>query len=174
MQELGQQVKATQQEMTVRAENVARRMLWGQDHVEIQRELGITKRQFEHITIRDEFKDLLTKLGKDTYSELDERYREKLGDAQELAKRTTYESMEKLIVLMRASEPRLQRDCANDIIEYGGMIRKEVKAAAPNITQLQINLISAALKEDDERSGNGNSGKLDNGGSLTITTTRAQ
>ena len=153
-------VKSSAQEMALRAENIARRQLWGQPHIDIIRELGLTARQFEWTTKQSFYEKILATLQKELYGELDTRFRDKMGDAQELAKRTSYESMAKLVDLMRAgSSQTLQRECANDIIKHSDVIKVRQQMAPPAINAKQLTLISIALKEDASSDSNGNAGK---------------
>lgn len=152
-------VKSSAQEMALRAENIARRQLWGQAHIDIIRELGLTARQFEWTTKQSFYSKIMASLQKELYGELDTRFRDKMGDAQELAKRTSYESMEKLIDLMRSGASQtLQREAANDLIKYSDVIKVRQQSAPTTISAKQLTLITVALKEDAGRDSNGNAG----------------
>jgi hypothetical protein len=168
--------RAQPEELAVRAEEIARRLLWKQPHSQIQRELGITARQFTHITKNyGPFKTIMERLCQETWNELDEQYREELGDVQTIAKRHSVEAIDTLVELMGCPDPNIKRQSAKDVIEYSGVIKpKGGGGVTINLQDSQLALLLATAREDDERNGDGQIGPEHGGGPPRITGTCAK
>lgn len=152
--------------MDVRAKEIARRVLWGQDIPTIAQELGLRSKQVQWCMYRHEgFKQIMAKLEAETYEKIDQRHRDELESVRSRARIKAMAAMNTIIELMeKAPSDSLRRDCANDILEYAEVQQgKKVMAPSINLSNNQINLLVQAAKEDDDRSGNARSRTYDGG-----------
>jgi hypothetical protein len=142
--------KATLLEMEQRREQIARRLIWNQPVKQIIEELNITYGEFRHTTQNSQFEELKTRIAKELWSALDEKYRKEMGAIQFRAKETAGEAIDKLIILMRSSASEsLQRECANDIIEYSGEASRKNDKPAIVINKTTMQLIKQTIAEED-------------------------
>lgn len=135
----------------LRAKEVARRLLWGQPQGEIQSELGLTYAQIKYVLESPIFKDTLTALQRQAYTELDDRFREEMETVQSRARRESLTAVDCLIDLMKKSaSENLKRDCANDVIRLSGQDDASRRPVI-NINQATFQLMQQTAREDDER-----------------------
>jgi hypothetical protein len=146
-------LRQTKVEIGARARDVARRLLWKQPHSEIMRELELSEAQFRYIRNHDTFKQVFAEVEQELWDELDSRFKSHMTVVQRKALETAEEAFDKLVSLMRqAPSQALQRDCANDIIEYSGQAaKKKEPRIAINISHAQIALLTKAIEEDEQR-----------------------
>jgi hypothetical protein len=135
----------------VRAQEVARRVLWGQAHSEIMAELGLTYQQLHSLVSSPAFKEELRALQQKTFQELDERFRGEMETVQSRARGESLTAIDTLIAMMKSSASEsLKRDCARDIIGYSGQ-DDATRRPVIQINHATFQLLNQAREEDDAR-----------------------
>lgn len=139
-----------------RVEELGRRMVWGQTLSEAAFEMGIALKSARYTSRTPEFKTLVERLRGEKFAELDARDRTRMADVQAKAQKHAPDAMDQLVKLMKAAASEgVQRACANDIIEYAGVVRAAEKPPILQLQAGQMAVLVQTIREDKERSPGG-------------------